>query len=105
MEYAELPPCCQQTLGSIRRILESGNALAVVIALAPGLTQARPAANPLAVLWQLSRMGSQYLRFRSDVRQRVSVITRRRVRDVITLHCLEHAGALERDWTRMLEAY
>jgi hypothetical protein len=45
------------------------------------------------------------VRFRSDVRQRVSVITRRRVRDVITLHCLEHSGALERDWARMLEAY
>lgn len=106
-DVTRLPPCCQRSLETIVRILESGSALAEILAAAPSLVNLSRSPRPavLGLLWKLGSGGAQYARMRGRMRGLTNVIVRERVRTVIELELCEHnSGTPEgRHWATMLE--
>lgn len=109
-DVTQLPRCCQDSLESIARILESGSALSEVLAAAPYIvvTLGRtPRPSVLGLLWKLGSGGTGYLRLRQRTRELTDVIVRERVRTVIQLELLDHneSSTEGRHWARMLETF
>lgn len=111
MEVQNLPQCCKSKLADIERILSSIQALDVVLAIAPDLAVPRPGGirSVIALLWNITRTGWRYLTLRKSLQSKLQPIARERVRTVIDLHIHDHVcdgnSALEKQWTRMREAY
>lgn len=111
VQVENLPQCCRSNLDEIERILDSVQALQVILAIAPDLATPRAGGirNIITLLWNLSKAGVRYVLLRRTVHSKLEPIARERVRTVIDLHRLDHARdgniALEKHWSRMREAY
>jgi hypothetical protein len=111
MDVDKLPGCCRAKLQEIERILDSCNALEIVLSIAPDLVVPRPAGirSIWSALWNIAKAGVHFVTIRKELHGTLQVIARNRVRTVIDLHIVEHSRdgnvELEQHWTRMREAF
>jgi len=111
MDISDLPECCLAQLRQIERILSAGQALEILLSIAPSLTTPRPRGitTIMSALWNIAKAGASFTSNRQRLRGSITQIVRSRVRTVIELSIVRHEmdgnRELVRHWTRMLEAF
>ena len=111
MEIDQLPECCRSRLQEIERILDSCNALEIVLAISPSLVTPRPRGitSIMSLLWNLGKAGFTFDKNRKALHGRLQAIARNRVRTLIDLHTLDHVRdgnvELQQHWRRLREAF
>lgn len=107
-DVASLPPCCQRSMRTVARMIESNGALAEMVAAAPSFVQTgRPSA--LGLVWKLGSgaarraHGGQVERIHRVIRPAL----RRQVNQVVELELLDHqpSSPAGRYWTAVHETF
>ena len=107
LEFENAPQDCKQAIGQIYTILDAGDYLDDLLALAPAFSLLPSRVTLLSAIWRLGLSGARYARLRATTQGVVAQITRNRIHTICDSQILLHQGNgdLVKHWTRIRSGF
>jgi hypothetical protein len=109
IEFEQAPDCCRKSLERVHDILDAGQYLVEILAVAPTLTKPRPRIGVLGILWGLGTGVWSWRRNRRLTGKLMDPIIQNRVNTVIDFEIVQHSRSnereLEKHWTQIREEF